>query len=438
VAIDTQTQNPEDAEIGEKLRAALDLVKGQLEAFGFSCREWAVTETHPALCGVRAGTGGGRSLACNGHIDVVPAGESANWLHAPFGGEIVEGKLFGRGAADMKGGVVAMMFAAEAVRRAGVALAGDLFMHIVTDEEVVGHGTRTLVEHAPRPDAIIGTEPTELQLLPAAPGLEHFRLEFEGVESHAGNRWKEIHAGAWGGEVVRWRGSGNGEQPHPPPHQPTTSPPRPPGAGVNAIEKCLFVMARLRELEHRWGGERAHPLLPAGVNSLMPGLIEGAPGGGRAGRVNMHSNPGTVPNYCSVEYNLWYLPGETREEILAEIEAYLNTVCRLDPWLTAHPPRITWNLRNISFPPIATDAGHPLVRHLADGLRALGRRAPVAGFHAAADLAWYSAQGIPGTLFGPGSLSVCHAPNEFVPLDELIDCCKAIALAMTAWGGGSG
>src|SRR2546421_307483 len=173
-----------------------------------------------------------------------------------------------------------MIFAAEALRRAGVTLNGDLFMHIVTDEEVVGHGTRTLVERAPRPDAVIGTEPTELQLLPAAPGLEHFRLEFEGVESHAGNRWKEVHAG--GG--------------------------RQPGAGVNAIEKCLYVMAHLRDLERRWAVERAHPLLPAGVNSLMPGLIEGAPGGGADGRVRMHSNPGTFPNYCSVEYNLWYLP----------------------------------------------------------------------------------------------------------------------------------
>jgi acetylornithine deacetylase/succinyl-diaminopimelate desuccinylase family protein len=407
VAIDTQTQNPEDPRIAEKLRAALDLVRGQLEAFGFDCREWAVTSTHPALCATCSGTGGGRSLACNGHIDVVPAGEAGKWRHPPFAGEIGDGRLFGRGAADMKGGVVAMMFAAEAVRRAGVPLAGDLYMHIVTDEEVVGRGTRVLVEQAPRPDAVIGTEPTELQLLPAAPGLEHFRLEFEGVESHAGNRWKEVHAG--------------GRQQ--------------PGAGVNAIEKCLFVMARLRELEHRWGVERAHPLLPAGVNSLMPGLIEGAPGGGGDGRVHMHSNPGTVPNYCSVEYNLWYLPGETREQVLAEIEQYLADVCRLDAWLASHPPRITWNLRSISFPPIATDADHPLVRHLAESLHAIGRPAPIAGFHAAADLAWYSAQGIPGTLFGPGSLSVCHAPNEFVPLDELLDCCKAIALAIAAWCG---
>src|SRR5438093_1040555 len=144
VAIDTQTQNPEDPRIGEKLREALELVKARMAAFGFECREWPVTEMHPACCGYRAGTGGGRSLACNGHIDVVPAGEAANWVHAPFGGEIADGKLFGRGAADMKGGVVAMLFAAEAVRRAGVALGGDLYMHIVTDEEVVGHGTRTL------------------------------------------------------------------------------------------------------------------------------------------------------------------------------------------------------------------------------------------------------------------------------------------------------
>src|SRR2546426_11830 len=92
VAIDTQTQNPDDPRIAEKLREALDLVKAQMAAFGFECREWPVTDTHPACCGTRAGTGGGRSLACNGHIDVVPAGEVANWLHPPFGGEIADGK----------------------------------------------------------------------------------------------------------------------------------------------------------------------------------------------------------------------------------------------------------------------------------------------------------------------------------------------------------
>jgi acetylornithine deacetylase len=407
VRIDTQTQNPDDRHIAAKLRAALDLCRIPLEAWGFRCDEWPVTAMHPALCAVLPGAGGGPSLACNGHLDVVPAGEPSTWRHPAFGAEVHDGRMYGRGTADMKGGVAAMLFAARALREAGVRLRGDLYMHLVTDEEIVGKGTRVLVERAPRPDAVIGTEPTELRLLPAAPGLEHLRIEFEGVESHAGNRWKEIHAGGW----------------------------REPGAGVNAIEKCLFVMEQLRVLERRWGIERSHPLLPPGVNSLMPGLIEGAPGGGRSGRVNMHSNPGTVPNYCSIEYNLWYLPGETRPQIIAEIEEFLATVCRLDPWLAAHPPRLTWNLRNISFPPISTDAAHPLVRHLRAGLETLNRPGAVAGFHAAADLAWYSEKGIPGTLFGPGSLSVCHAPNELVPVDELVDCCRVLALAMVDWCG---
>ena len=95
---------------------------------------------------------------------------------------------------------------------------------------------------------------------------------------------------------------------------------------------------------------RHHPLLPAGFNTILPGVIVGGPGGGVDGRLDVISNPGTSPNYCAVEYNLWYLPGESFEDVRDEVETFVHAVCQTDPWLRAHPPRFTWKLRNIYFP----------------------------------------------------------------------------------------
>ncbi len=109
-------------------------------------------------------------------------------------------------------------------------------------------------------------------------------------------------------------------------------------------------------------------MLPAGFNTLLPGIIAGGPGGGTDGQLNLISNPGTSPNYCSVEYNVWFLPGETFEGIRDEIEGYVADVCRTDPWLRDHPPRFTWKLSNIYFPPVETSPDHPFIQGLAGAL----------------------------------------------------------------------
>ena len=250
----------------------------------------------------------------------------------------------------------------------------------MADEEVVGYSTRNLVERLPQVDAVIVAEPTDLKIMPVEGGLVHFRIEVEGRESHAGNRYMSVHAGGLGDR-----------------------------AGINAIEKALKIVAALQELERQWGNLRHHPLLPPGFNTILPGIIAGGPGGGHDGQLNLISNPGTSPNYCSVEYNVWFLPGETFEAIRDEIEGYVADVCRTDPWLRDHPPRFTWKLRNIYFPPAETPPDHPFIQTLAGALEDLGLPPAIEAFTAASELAWYAEQGIAGTIFGPGRIAQAHA-----------------------------
>ena len=154
---------------------------------------------------------------------------------------------------------------------------------------------------ASRVDGVIDPEPSAMAIMPATGGLEHLRIEIEGVAAHAGVRYQSVHAG--GGAA----------------------------GGVNAIEKMVKVLTALQELERQWAVTRAHELMPPGFNTIQPGIIAGANGGGSDGQVNMITNPGTAPDYCSLEYNIWYYPHETLDNIRNEISDYIGAVCANRP-----------------------------------------------------------------------------------------------------------
>jgi acetylornithine deacetylase/succinyl-diaminopimelate desuccinylase-like protein len=197
----------------------------------------------------------------------------------------------------------------------------------------------------------------------------------------------------------------------------------------------MRIAAALQDLERQWGNLRQHPLLPPGFNTIMPGIICGGPGGGADGQLRVVSNPGTAPNYCSIEYNLWYLPSESFDTIREEVEGYVQTVCQLDPWLSQHPPRFTWKLRDIFFPPAETTPDHPFVASLSGALAAIGVVPRIEAFTAASELAWYAERGIAGAIFGPGRITQAHSPDEYVETDQLISACAGMTLLAAAWCG---
>lgn len=402
----SDSQSVQNPEFESEATRCQDIVANWLNESGATTERWLEPPRYPVVAGKLAGAGGGRSMAFNGHIDVVPAGDFNAWSHAPWSGEISDGRLWGRGAADMKGGVACALAAMRAIRESGLTLAGDLWAHVVADEEVVGRGTRNLLQRLPKVDAVLVAEPTDLTIMPVEGGLVHLRIEIEGRESHAGNRYMSIHAG------------GQGDR-----------------AGINAIEKVFRIAKALRDLERQWGNLRCHPMLPAGFNSIMPGIISGGPGGGADGQIAMVSNPGTAPNYCSLEYNIWFLPGESFDAIRDEIEEHVLTACRLDPWLREHPPRFTWKLRDIYFPPAETPSDHPFIQNLAGALETLGKPPRIEAFTAASELAWYAEQRIDGTIFGPGRIAQAHSANEYVEVEQLCTACAAMALTAATWCG---
>lgn len=402
----SDSQSAHNPEFEGEATRCQDIIAAWLADCGATTERWVEPPRYPVVAGKIAGHGGGRSLAFNGHIDVVPVGDTGAWASPPWSGEIHDGRMWGRGAADMKGGVACALAAMRALRESGVALAGDVWAHIVADEEVVGLSTRNLLQRLPAVDAVLVAEPTDLAIMPVEGGLVHLRIEIEGRESHAGNRFMSIHAGGLGDR-----------------------------AGINAIEKGFRIAEALQDLERQWGNLRDHPMLPAGFNSIMPGIISGGPGGGADGQITMISNPGTAPDYCSIEYNIWFLPGETFDAIRSEIEEYVLAACQLDPWLRDHPPRFTWKLRNIYFPPAETASDHPFIQSLAGALDFLERAPRIEAFNAASELAWYAERDIDGAIFGPGRIAQAHSANEYVEVEQLFAACAAMTLAAASWCG---
>jgi len=410
IAFRTESQAKEAVHFPDEARRCTGYVADFLAALGFEIDGWdvgpsATFPAHPLVVARLPGAGKGRSLAFNAHVDVVPVGARSSWSQDPFGGQVVDGRLYGRGATDMKGGLAAAMWAVKTALGQGLEPRGDVVFHVVSDEEVVGNGTREIVERAPACDVTLSLEPTELRLCAAEGGLVHFRIEVEGVEAHASTRYLSLHAGGKS------------------------------GGGVNAIEKMVKLVVALQELERQWANAKSHPILPPGYNTLGPGIIVGGPGGGSDGRLNLFSNAGTAPNYCSVEYNMWFYPDESFDDVRAEVEDAVAAACRADAWLREHAPRFTWKLGQIYFPALDVPLDHPAVGALAGSLRGVGLDPAPQGFGAATDLAWYGERRLPGIICGPGRLAQCHVADEYIDTEQLLLAAKVYAQMLVEWCG---
>jgi acetylornithine deacetylase len=346
------------------------------EGFSFAGR--------PQLVARFRGAGGGRTLLLCGHVDVVSAEPTADWSADPFAGELRDGAVYGRGACDMKGGVAAMAFAAEALAQAGVKLSGDLIVNAVTEEETTGAGglvsARTL-----RADAAIVPEPTALGVCNACRGSLLARITVAGRAGHAGLAARHHSA----------------------------------GGAVNAIDKAAYVLDAIRRLNAEWAVRTRHPQLPPA--DCVPTAIHGGEW--------LVSHPAS----CRIECHLEYLPGQADERgggalVEREVEDWIAAAAAADPWLREHPPRIEWLLGGV--PPAAIDAGEPIVRTLLAAHGDVRGDARLEGFdnwHDGATL--ITEGGIPAVVYGPGDIRLAHAVDERVPVDELVGCAQGIAVA---------
>ncbi|PYV15880.1 MAG: hypothetical protein DMG07_08835 [Acidobacteria bacterium] len=378
---------------------------------GIGCQVdlWEAAPRRANLVGVLRGAGGGRSLIFNGHIDTVPVTQPDKWnFKDPFSGAVSDGRLYGRGACDMKTGVAAQFMAARTLVEAGARLRGDLILESVVGEETMDHelGTTATVRRGYRADAAIVSEPTApptpLAVVPVTPGLLWMSVTCLGKATHASVRGELIRAGGRGAEV-----------------------------GVNAIEKGVFILNALQRLEEQWGQTKSHPLFRPGHFTIHPGVIVGGPHGILI--------PFLVSEFCTIEYAVWYPPQAEVAAVKDEIEQYVLDASRLDGWLRQNPPKIEWKLH---WPPSRLDQSHPISLGCVAAHREVtgetiepAGRPRVHGFCAVCDATFLNAAGIPSIVYGPGSLDVAHAVNEFVAVEEVITATKTYALAALDWCG---
>jgi acetylornithine deacetylase len=169
--------------------------------------------------------------------------------------------------------------------------------------------------------------------------------------------------------------------------------------------------------------------LPAGFNTVNLGAVVGGKSSG-ADEINAAAGPGSIPDRCALEYNIWYYPDQPLAALRAEFETAVLAACGEDWWLRDHPPRFTWALRGLTNPPAETDPAHPLAAALLAAASRIEPTAQATAMQGASLLPWYAARGIPGVIFGPGDVAQAHGVDEFIDLGGLRAATIALALAL--------
>ncbi|WP_428926851.1 M20 family metallopeptidase [Marinibacterium sp. SX1] len=378
------------------------LVADRLKALGCETESWDALPGRPNVVGTLPGNEE-RSLILCGHIDTVPVGNQANWHVDPFGGEISDGKLWGRGSVDMKAGLAACIAALEAIRAAGITLDGRVSVHAVVDEEAGGFGAMDAVARGHLARNAIIAEPTWDKVVPAEGGLEWVRVTLIGRSGHAGMRYNDIF---------------------PQPDVPGRLVP-----AVNAIEIAARFLAALKEFEASRCRNNYHPLCPPGLSTINPGVIHGGVGIGEDGLPLIRTNPAMTPDRVTLDLDLKFLPHENSAEVRKGFEDFVAAFAALDPWTAAHPPLVEWELGGLHFPPMDTPVDHPLVTSLVGHHTALGAAPEIRGFDAVTDAAHYAGAGVDACIYGPSGDGF-HGDNEFVDVASLHKTTKVIAAAI--------
>ena len=387
---------------GEAYREHQRFIRGLLDDLGFETEAWEVDAAQleegpgrgvipqrdmsgmPVVSGRLPSSGTGRSLILNGHYDVVPAGDEGLWTHDPFGASVADGRVYGRGSADMKGGNAAILFALRMIREAGLALQGDLTVQIVPDEEATCMGTLSCVQRGVSADAAFIPEPSGMGVMVAMRGSVYGSISVRGRAGHA--------------EMEQ--------------------PPWPEGGAVNAISKAAKVVAELDRLAERWRNDpdRRHP--HTGADKIIPTVIRG-------GEWEV-----TYPDQVEIRFGAMVGPG--RGNPAAEIEAALQKLGEDDPWLAAHPPEVR---TGPFYYPAEVAEDEPVVRLGEEVLTAVGVTPKRMGIGSLTDaIHLINLAGIPTISIGPATETI-HAVDEFIEIEELVTLCRAIALLIMRWCG---
>jgi acetylornithine deacetylase/succinyl-diaminopimelate desuccinylase family protein len=376
----------------------------RLAALGAGVETVPLYPGDPQLVARLPGRGGGRSLLINGHVDVAATAPGEAWTAPPFVPVRRDGRIYGRGAADMKGGIAAALVALEAVLAVLGRPQGDVVVQAVTGEEMGEAGTRVALEHTPRTEFALVPEPTAREVSLGQGGVITGWITIQSPQVfHDAVRRRMLHAG---GGVL----------------------------GASAIEKMMVLLHALQALERHWAVLKSHPRFLPGTTTINPAVIEG-------GR-----HPAFVADRCALWVTVHFYPGETAEDVTREIERTVLAAASADPWLRDHPPAFRWGGRSMIedrgevFPAFETDPGHPGAALLAQAHEEVYGSPPVLSMSpSVCDAGWLAAHGIPAVIYGPGRWEQAHAIDEYVTTEDLLACARVYARLIAAWcGAGAG
>lgn len=338
---------------------------------------------NPNVVGILKGTGGGQSIILNGHIDVVPEGDRKDWKYEPFSGLLEDGKLYGRGSTDMKGGTVSLILAMEAIIHSGIRLKGDVIFQSVIEEESGGAGTLAAVLRGYTADGAIIPEPTNMKLFPQQQGSMWFRITVKGRSAHGGTRYE----------------------------------------GINAIEKAMLVITKLQELERKRNEKITEPLYQ---NTPIPVPIN-------IGKIYSGEWPSSVPDLAVIEGRIGVAPNEKMEDVEKELEGCLKELAEKDEWLSKNQPAVEWF--GGRWQPGNLDTNHPLMKTIISSFEKVKESSPIIEASP-----WGTDGGIlsrvggtPVVVFGPGVTEVAHDADEYIAIKDVFEAAEIIAFAIIAW-----
>lgn len=370
--------------------AGLDVVRFEPDMENISrhpafVRTGMAYENRANIIGTLPGDDTAPSIIHNGHIDVVSPEPVGAWHHDPWGAEIAGDRLYGRGAGDMKAGLLANFFALKCIQKAGLKPKGTVMLQSVIDEEAGGAGGALaclLAGHTA--DAWLCTEPHNLKITIANAGVSYFRVKVVGKSYHAGL----AHL------------------------------------GVNAIGKMIPIYQALIELDAIRGRKVRFPLIEKGS--------------GRSCHLNigtLHAGdwPSSVAGSAQMECRIGYVPGEKMADIQQQVTDTVSAVARKDPWLREHPPVIEWF--GWQTEPWYQDPEHPFVKTLKSSTEAvLKRETEYAGRAAGLDARFAPYFDMVSACTGPIAKNV-HGIDEYVDIPSVIDVTKIVAVTTLNWCG---
>lgn len=371
IAIDSR--NPRLVPNGPGEGACAKFLAQVLREWGFAVSVYDVAPGRPNVI-ARIGPTGKSPLVLNGHLDVVG---TDGMVHDPFVPATVGDKLFGRGSTDMKAGIAAMCVAAARASARG-ALASEIVIAAVCDEEFESIGTRALLASGLRATGAIVTEPTRLAVCPAHKGFAWIEVAVHGHAAH-GSRYE---------------------------------------VGIDAVRHAGLLLAALDRFEREVLTTRHHALL--GRPSLHAATIHGGTGWS------------TYSDACVLQIERRTIPGETGAQALAEVE----TLCAA---LRAERDTFSAAARLVCAQPpsdLAVDA--PLTKMVAAAAGVGGASAPIEGLSCWTDAALFNAAGIPALCFGPGDIARAHSAEEWVERSDVERAARVLEQVCSQWGRGAG